>query len=101
MKEFLDKVFRGKLSYKNISAVFIVLIITGTIVALILIGIFDENQGMMWLSVLVMIVIFALGFWLNSIYWRCPHCEASLPMRVHKSYLVHCPRCGEKIDWNT
>jgi len=98
MKELLDKLFHGKMTYKNVDAVALILLATGFVAALVILTIRGDNTNGA-IEILIMLVFAAVGIWLRYLYWRCPHCEQTLPWRVLKSQMQHCPGCGHRIDW--
>jgi NAD-dependent protein deacetylases, SIR2 family len=98
MKRLLDRLFRGKLTYKNITAVYTIIILIGCAIGLIMIVV-QESRFAGPIGFPVMIVFIIVAYRLNWVYWRCPHCEQSFPWRVPKRQMPYCPSCGERINW--
>ena len=99
MKDFFDKILRGKLTYKNISAVHIIMTLVACFIGIITVWLFGDSDTTAKLALLAMFVFYALGFLLKRLYWRCPHCEASFPRRFTRDQLAQCPGCKKEIEW--
>ena len=44
------------------------------------------------------IIVMILSFWFEWRYYRCPHCETPLDIRMKLNERTYCPECGKVIS---
>lgn len=47
------------------------------------------------------ILVMLVSFFVQWKFYRCPHCQRSLDMRMELNEEIHCPYCGKVISEGT